>query len=127
MTCKFYLTCLGIVLTLVVNGQTKNIPVEMTANRIACKLTSPELQKRKATVIAALKALVLEKQELENGYSFRFDGGDEILDQLTEFIKTERLCCNFFTFQLTVEDTVVELRLTGPEGAKAFIAEEIGL
>jgi hypothetical protein len=120
MTCKFYLTCLGIVLTLVVNGQTKNIPVEMTANRIACKLTSPELQKRKATVIAALKALVLEKQELENGYSFRFDGGDEILDQLTE-------CCNFFTFQLTVEDTVVELRLTGPEGAKAFIAEEIGL
>ena len=67
-----------------------------TTKPITCKLTTPELQKRKATVIADLKALVLERNELEDGYSYKFEGKDEILDKLNEFIKTERTCCDFF-------------------------------
>lgn len=94
---------------------------------VTCKLTTPELQKRKATVIAELKALVLERKELADGYSYRFDGSDQNLDKLNEFIKTERMCCNFFTFQLKVEENVALLTISGPEGAKEFLKEEVDL
>src|SRR4030095_9323150 len=41
---------------------------------ITCKLTSQELQKRKEEVIASLKIKVLDKKELKDGYSFKFEG-----------------------------------------------------
>jgi hypothetical protein len=94
---------------------------------IKCNLTTPELQKRKATVIADLKSSVLGKRELPGGYSYEFDGSDANLDKLNEFIKTERLCCDFFTFQLNVEDNSAVLNITGPEGVKQFLQEEINL
>jgi hypothetical protein len=100
--------------------------METIVKPITCKLTTPELQKRKATVIAELKALVLNRKELSNGFSYEFQGSDEVLDKLNTFIKTERLCCDFFTFQLTVEENTALLNLTGPEGAKEFLKEEIG-
>jgi hypothetical protein len=101
--------------------------METAAKPLTCKLTTPELQKRKATVIADLKALVLERKELENGYSYKYDGKDEILDKLNDFIKTERMCCDFFTFQITVEDNSVLLAITGPKGAKEFLKAEVDL
>lgn len=94
---------------------------------MACKLTTPELQKRKATVIAELKKLVLSRKELINGYAYTFKGNDTILDKLNDFIKTERMCCDFFTFQLTVVGDTAGLILTGPDGAKEFLKEEIDL
>jgi hypothetical protein len=99
----------------------------MDKNKISCKLTTPELRLRKATVIASLKEMVLEKQELVNGFRYRFDGSDQTLDLLSDFIKTERLCCDFFTFSLTVGNHAfpVWLELSGPEGSTAFIENEI--
>ncbi len=99
----------------------------MDKNKITCKLTTPELRQRKATVIASLKEMVLEKQELANGFRYRFSGSDQTFDLLNNFIKTERLCCDFFAFRLTVADqeSPVWLELSGPEGAKAFIENEI--
>ena len=44
---------------------------------LSCKLTTPELHQRKRTVISNLKQLLLEKQELANGYSYRFAGNDQ--------------------------------------------------
>ena len=101
--------------------------MESSPKQIACKLTTPELQKRKATVIAELNALVLNRKELTNGYAYEFDGTDEALDKLNTFIKTERMCCDFFTFQLTVDDNKASLNITGPEGAKEFLKEEVDL
>src|SRR5262245_33491672 len=66
---------------------------------LSCKLTSPELQRRKATVLASMKKQVLERKELENGFSFKFPGNDRMVDELTEFVKSERQCCDFFFFQ----------------------------
>ena len=108
-------------------GQTKNTAMETATKPITCKLTTPELQKRKATVIAELKALILDKKELSNGYGYEFEGTNENLDKLNTFIKTERMCCDFFTFQLTVEEDKALLNITGPEGAKEFLKEEIDL
>lgn len=94
---------------------------------LACKLTAPELQKRKATIVASLKNKAIEKKELPNGFAFKFPGTDEMLDELTEFIKTERECCDFFTFNLSVsgDKSEVWLELTGVEGTKDFITSEL--
>lgn len=124
---KFYLIGLLALISLAANGQTKNTAMETATKPVTCKLTSPELQKRKATVVADLKALVLERKELENGFSYKFDGADEILDKLNDFIKTERMCCDFFTFQITVEDQTALLNITGPNGAKEFLKGEVDL
>lgn len=93
-----------------------------------CKLTTPELQERKKTVIAELKALVLERKETKTGVQYKFDGSDKMIDLLTSFIKTERLCCDFFSFDLSVEseEKFIWLELSGPEGTKDFIETEIG-
>ncbi|SFE50638.1 hypothetical protein SAMN03003324_00713 [Pedobacter antarcticus] len=98
------------------------------SDQMSCKLTSPELQKRKETVIASLKQQILEKKELQNGYAFKFKGTDEILDELTEFIKTERECCDFFTFAMSIGGDKKEawLELTGANGVKEFITAELG-
>lgn len=106
-----------------------NCKARNNANELSCKLATPELQRRKETVIASLKQQVLEKKELEDGYAFRFPGTDEVLDELAEFIKTERACCSFFTFGLSVSGDKGEtwLELTGIEGSKNFITAELGL
>ena len=101
--------------------------METLTKPLVCKLTSPELQKRKSTVIAELKALTITKKELVNGYSYEFEATDDNLDKLNIFIKTERMCCDFFTFQLTVEEGTALLNITGPDGAKEFLKAEVGL
>jgi hypothetical protein len=97
--------------------------------KLSCKLTTTELQQRKKTVIAELRNLVIEKIETENGFKYKFDGSDNVLDKLTEFIKTERLCCDFFVFNLTTSSDAkfTWLELSGPEGTKDFIKTEVGL
>jgi hypothetical protein len=62
---KIYLSCLLGLIVLAAHGQTKNTAMETATKPIICKLTTPELQKRKATVIAQLKALVLDKKAIQ--------------------------------------------------------------
>lgn len=99
----------------------------MEEAKLSCKLTTPELQERKKTVIAELKNLVLEKVETDKGFKYKFDGSDKTLDLLNNFIKTERLCCSFFVFTLTASSDATSswLELSGPEGTKDFIKHEI--
>jgi hypothetical protein len=98
-------------------------------NILSCKLTTPELHLRRKTIIAELKYMAVGKIETHNGYKYEFECGDVALDTLTAFIKSERLCCEFFVFKLTVsgKDQPVWLELSGPEGAREFIKDEIGL
>ena len=93
----------------------------------SCKLTSAEMQKRRETVLESLRKQTLDKKELVNGYAFKFPGTDKMLDELTEFIKTERECCNFFTFNLSIggDKNEIWLELTGAEGVKEFISTEL--
>jgi hypothetical protein len=107
------------------------VPMEVVKKSkvVACKLTSPEMQKRKAEVLAVLKLKVIDRQELANGYKYQFEGSDTLLDQVIAFIKSERACCDFFTFDLSVSDkqSNIWLSITGPEGAKEFIKMEMDL
>jgi hypothetical protein len=99
------------------------------STELSCKLTTPELQARKKTVLESLRKQMLEKKELKDGYAFKFPGSDKMVDELIEFIKTERECCDFFTFNLSIsgDKTIAWLELTGVEGAKDFIKTELEL
>ena len=109
-------------------AQQKELAMNVENNdEVACELTTPELQKRKATVIAELKNLTNGKEELANGYRYKFPATDEVLDKLNLFIKTERLCCSFFTFQLTVDANNTVMDITGSTKAKEFLMLELDL
>lgn len=96
--------------------------------KLTCKLTTPELQQRKRTVIAGLKDLVTERKEESNAVRYKFECTDKNIDLVSSFIKTERLCCDFFEFSLIVESDseFMWLTLSGPDGVTEFIKEEIG-
>jgi hypothetical protein len=70
---------------------------------------------------------VTDIRELPDGYAFRLPVGPDALLKAAEFISIEKLCCPFLGFVLEVEPEggPVWLRLTGREGVKAFIREEI--
>lgn len=75
----------------------------MERAKLTCKLTTPELQERKKTVIAELKSLLKERKEETNSVRYKFESTDSNIDLIASFIKTERLCCDFFEFRLDVE------------------------
>lgn len=95
---------------------------------LTCKLSSPEQEARKSTMLASLQKQVRGKKELKNGYAFRFENTDAVIDELTAFIKAERTCCDFFAFGLRVpgDGSDIWLDLTGPAGVKEFITAELG-
>ena len=94
--------------------------------QLTCKLTSPELRKRRTTVIGELKQLIRKKEEIKNGLAFIFSSEDVVLDKLVDFIKSERLCCDFFSFSLQVANDIARLEITGPYGSKDFLEQEVG-
>lgn len=98
-------------------------------DELTCKLSGPELQQRKATVLASLRKQIIEKKELIDGYAFKFSGSDSVIDELTTFVKTERECCDFFNFTISISGDKSEawLQLTGTKGAKEFIRSELEL
>lgn len=79
------------------------------------------------TTSKQLFAKIQQVRELENGYEFQFAGETDLIVTLAEFISLEKLCCPFLNFVMEVEREggPVRLRLTGREGVKAFVREEI--
>lgn len=75
----------------------------------------------------ALFLQIQETRELPDGYEFRFADDSNALKGLVDFVSLEKLCCPFLRFEIDVEaeNGPVWLRLTGREGVKAFIKEEI--
>ena len=68
-----------------------------------------------------------EIRELGDGYEFRLADDGSAITRAAEFISLEKLCCPFLNFALEIKPDggPVWLRLSGREGVKAFIREEI--
>ena len=96
---------------------------------MSCNLTAEAQHERKSTVIASLRTQVLERQELENGYAFRFVGSDDTVAELSRFIELESECCPFYVFDLDVAEdkSAAWLKMTGPEGVKEVIRTDLAL
>ena len=94
-----------------------------------CKLTTPELRERKATVIGDLKKIMREKKELKDGYAYKFSGSDDVVAKLNEFIKTESECCDFFVFKIDVtkNKSAAWLHITGEKGVTDFLKGELDM
>lgn len=76
------------------------------------------------------KALEKARQhitELPNGYALSLLPDNETLMYAAEFITRERLCCPFFTFTIEATSDSLALSLTGTEGVKEFLAQELNL
>jgi hypothetical protein len=69
---------------------------------------------------------VVERKELPNGFSYTFKGTDSLIDELV-FFKTERQCCDFFDFDLSIkgDGSAACLTITGQQGVKNFITAEL--
>jgi len=93
---------------------------------IACSLSGSD-QTRRKELVGEILGQARQTNELDNGYEFTFPGNFEQIAMLTEFIVSERVCCPCFTLELTFEPEKgpIYLRLTGPEGTKEFIRDEI--
>ena len=126
-TLMVWVVAFGLPLTSPAQEKTMDMKTLIEEAKLSCKLTTPELQQRKKLVISELKSQVLEKVETDSGYKYKFEGSDKMLDLLNSFIKTERLCCDFFVFNLTAssDSKFTWLELSGPEGTKEFIKHEI--
>jgi hypothetical protein len=69
----------------------------------------------------------LSTSELPNGWAVRFD--DSSYEAVVRFISNERKCCPAIRFELDVAaaSAGLHLRMTGPEGAREFLAAELPL
>jgi hypothetical protein len=96
---------------------------------LACKLTTPELRHRRATVIAELFSQVVSTEETDDGFVYTLPANGATIAQIASFIETERGCCEFFSFRLSVPSPSehLSLEITGPAGTKEFLRSELGL
>jgi hypothetical protein len=96
---------------------------------LACDMTAIPAAQRQTHLAASkeLFSLIDEVRELPDGYEFRLAARPNLIMRLAEFISLEKLCCPFLNFVIEVdaENGPVWLRLSGREGVKAFIREEI--
>ena len=96
---------------------------------IACDMSAidPGLRAGHVATGAQLFRAAEEIRELPDGYAFRLPPDADALLKTAEFISLERLCCPFLGFALEVEPEggPVWVRLTGREGVKAFVREEV--
>jgi len=100
---------------------------ENSHQQISCTLTAAGLRERKARLLDVVRQKILEKEELESGFAYRFESSGVILEQLLELIRAEKACCSFLVFTLSVSgpNDDLWLNLTGPEGVKDFITQEL--
>ena len=95
---------------------------------LACDMTAIPLTERETHLKTSrtLFSNIKEIRELPDGYEFRLEDDASVL-KAAEFISLEKLCCPFLAFTLDVDAEAgpVKLRLTGREGVKAFIREEV--
>ena len=96
---------------------------------IACDMTAIPNDQRQGHIETSkeLFSRIEEFRELANGYEFRFAARPDLIVKLAQFISLEKLCCPFLNFVVEIEQESgpVWLRLTGRDGVKAFIREEI--
>lgn len=83
-------------------------------------------RQRHAALVTQLAQVVEDVQELPNGYAFHYSSDTTVWSALTEWIDLERRCCPFLTFVVQLAPHApLSLHLTGPDGVKTFLMEEL--
>lgn len=93
---------------------------------VVCTLTETE-QASRLTETNMILNNCAKKVELEDGYAFRFDNAAQWAGELLEFIRAERECCRFLSFELAFEPQLgpLWLNIRGSQDAKVFIRQSL--
>jgi len=75
-------------------------------------------------LVSRLRAAMRDRRELLDGYTYSLDSVKITLQEVSEWIAMERLCCPFLIFQLEESDGALRLMMRGPEGTKAILQQE---
>jgi len=94
---------------------------------VACRLGPAELRARRTELREGLFREIESVREVEGGVALEFAPAAERVERLGAFIAFESECCPFLDFALRVprEGAKVELRITGPPEARAFLRDEL--
>ena len=92
---------------------------------IVCALTPDEIEDKRTTLLPDLVAQAVERIPLPDGFRWRFEASDAVLSAAAVTMNTERQCCRFLRFVLTVEpdDGAFWLDITGAQGTVAFLEQ----
>jgi hypothetical protein len=91
---------------------------------IVCELTREAIEARREGLLPGLAARAVERVVTDEGYRLSFSPDSETLQLIASVIDAERQCCRWLSFTLTVEPDggPIVLTLSGPEGAREFLA-----
>ena len=91
---------------------------------VACTLGPAAVKARREDLLGGLLRRAHERIDLPNGYRVRFEPDADLLVTIARVVETERQCCRFLTFELTVEPGAgpIWLQFTGPPGTREFLA-----
>ena len=95
---------------------------------VVCTLSPQALATRRQGLLADLVRCATTHEELVSGHRLTFAATDETLAIILKTVTSERQCCQFLRFQITVEpgDGPISLELTGPHGTKEFLSALVG-
>jgi hypothetical protein len=94
---------------------------------IACALSDPEERRVREAEVGNLFQTCQSVTELPDGYQLRFDGSDETFAHLSAFLRAERHCCPFFTFELALSPNLgpIALNLRGSSAIKDYVRDAL--
>ena len=90
-------------------------------------------RQRHGELAKKLRPLVVEFEELSNGYAAKVRSVQSVKSDMEEFMTLEKLCCPFFTLTLEFEnrnenkERTYVLKITGRGEIKSFIRDEFGI
>ena len=104
---------------------------ELAESPMACHLGAfdDSQRERHQILLHHWTRAIQAREELANGYIFRFEPDDALWMTLAEFIILERQCCPFLEFALTRErdNGPMRLSLTGGDGVRELLQSELAL
>lgn len=92
---------------------------------LVCTLAAGELANRREEIMQKLLKQATDVREIDQGFEFIFLGEEALVSDLMEFIRFERNCCRFLSFDLAFEPEQgpVRLRILGTPDAKPIIRD----
>ena len=96
---------------------------------IACTLSPEALRTRRDGLLADLLRRAEHHEFKDEGLRLRFSPDDDTLATIARAVDSERRCCRFLHFGITVEPDggPISLELSGPAGTREFLAGLLNL